>query len=128
MNGQEFARVVVAVVSRWPHPDLTENHEALVALQEDVGHLDVEVVLAAIRRLVTEGERFQPRGPAILGTVARLQEEDRRELREREWQERQATRALESGDEVPREERVRAMRDAGGVLLQRVLSRMEVEG
>ena len=128
MTPAEFGQVVVAIASRWPHPDLTGDQYAAQALLEDVGHLEVEDVLAAIRRLVTEGERFQPRGPALVSTVARLQEEERRELRERAWQERQAQRSLESGDRVSPEVRRQAMRQAGGVLLQRVLDRMEVEG
>jgi hypothetical protein len=118
MTAQEFAEVVVlGITARWPHPAIASDEHAIRALQEDVGHLDAESVRQAIRRLVTDGERFQPRGPAILAALADLGREERMMRRALEAEDRQAQRR--------RELTTGADRDTSGVAeVREVLARL----
>lgn len=104
-----MVRLAKSISARWPHPDLSDP-EALGALWEDVGHLELEHAEQAIRRLVTRGERFQPRGPAIMAVVGEMEEESRRAQREMEWEARH--RQLGTGEpEGARDELVAVGRD-----------------
>lgn len=72
MTGRGAARAVAFIALRWVYPDITADPEACVALAQDLAGYDDTEVMAALERLVTEGTKYQPRGPVIVDTITRM--------------------------------------------------------
>lgn len=92
MTPRGLARAVAFIALRWVYPDLTTSPEACAALGQDLAGYDDAEVIAALERLVTEGHKYQPRGPAIVETITRMRTEQLAMRRSLEADERAASR------------------------------------
>lgn len=74
MTELEWAKVAVELQARWPNRPLTD--ESLAIWFEDLKHLPVEQVRAAIIALYRDGREWCPNGAQILGRVSELARDD----------------------------------------------------